>query len=170
MELFILCLKIFFARILDVSLGTTRMIVSVKGKKIYAAIIGFFEVFIWFLVARDALNVEVKTMFIPLSYALGYATGTFIGGLISEKVISGNLTVQIILSNQNTEIIDIIREKGYAVSVIDAKGQNDDKKYMLFMEINKNKLSKLKELIKTLDEKAFIVVNETKLVQNGYLK
>ncbi len=170
MEIFLLCLKIFFARILDVSLGTVRTIVTVKGKKIYAALIGFIEVFIWFLVARDALNVEIDTIFIPLSYSLGYATGTLIGGIISEKVISGNLTVQIVLSNQNTEIIDIIREKGYAVSVIDAKGQNDDKKYMLFMEINKNRLNSLKELIKTLDEKAFIVVNETKMVQNGYLK
>ena len=170
MEIFLLCLKIFFARILDVSLGTVRTIVTVKGKKFYAALIGFIEVFIWFLVARDALNVEIDTIFIPLSYSLGYATGTLIGGLISEKVISGNLTVQIVLSNQNTEIIDIIREKGYAVSVIDAKGQNDDKKYMLFMEINKNRLNSLKDLIKTLDEKAFIVVNETKMVQNGYLK
>lgn len=170
MEIFLLCLKIFFARILDVSLGTVRTIVTVKGNKFYAALIGFIEVFIWFIVVKDALNVEVNSIFIPLSYASGYATGTLLGGLISEKVISGNLTVQIILSNQNTEIIDIIREKGYAVSVIDAKGQNDDKKYMLFMEINKNKLSKLKELIKSLDEKAFIVVNETKLVQNGYLK
>ena len=170
MEIFLLCLKIFFARILDVSLGTVRTIVTVKGKKFYAALIGFIEVFIWFLVARDALNVEIDTIFIPLSYSLGYATGTLIGGFISEKVISGNLTVQIVLSNQNTEIIDIIREKGYAVSVIDAKGQNDDKKYMLFMEINKNRLNSLKDLIKTLDEKAFIVVNETKMVQNGYLK
>ncbi len=170
MEIFLLCLKIFFARILDVSLGTVRTIVTVKGNKFYAALIGFIEVFIWFLVARDALNVEIDTIFIPLSYSLGYATGTLIGGIISEKVISGNLTVQIVLSNQNTEIIDIIREKGYAVSVIDAKGQNDDKKYMLFMEINKNRLNSLKELIKTLDEKAFIVVNETKMVQNGYLK
>ena len=170
MKIFLLCLKIFFARILDVSLGTVRTIVTVKGKKIYAALIGFIEVFIWFLVARDALNVEVNNIFIPFSYSLGYATGTLLGGFISEKVISGNLTVQVILSNQNTEIIDRIREKGYAVSVIDAKGQNDDKKYMLFMEINKNKLNTLKELIKDLDNKAFIVVNETKLVQNGYLK
>ncbi len=170
MKIFLLCLKIFFARILDVSLGTVRTIVTVKGKKIYAALIGFIEVFIWFLVARDALNVEVNNIFIPFSYSLGYATGTLLGGFISEKVISGNLTVQVILSNQNTEIIDRIRKQGYAVSVIDAKGQNDDKKYMLFMEINKNKLNTLKELIKDLDNKAFIVVNETKLVQNGYLK
>lgn len=170
MEVLILCLKIFFARILDVSLGTVRTIITVKGKRLYASLIGLVEVFVWFVVVKDALNVDYNSIFIPISYSLGYATGTFLGGLISEKVISGNLTVQIILSNKNDEIVSIIREKGYAVSVIDVKGQSDETKYMLFMEINKNKLSKLKDLIKSLDEKAFIVVNETKLVQNGYLK
>ena len=170
MEILLLCLKIFFARILDVSLGTTRTIITVKGKRLYASLIGLVEVFIWFVVVKDALNVEYNSIFIPISYSLGYATGTFLGGTISEKVISGNLTVQIILSSKNDEIVNMIREKGYAVSVIDVKGQDENPKYMLFMEINKNKLNKLKDLIKSLDEKAFIVVNETKLVQNGYLK
>ena len=50
MELFILCIKVFFGRIFDVSLGTIRTIMTVKGKKIYATTIGFFEVFILSLI------------------------------------------------------------------------------------------------------------------------
>ena len=38
------------------------------------------------------------------------------------------------------------------------------------MEINKKRLGNIRKLIKDVDEKAFIVVNETKLVQNGYFK
>ena len=38
------------------------------------------------------------------------------------------------------------------------------------MEINKKRLTHLKKLIKDLDERAFIVVNETKMVHNGYFK
>ena len=38
------------------------------------------------------------------------------------------------------------------------------------MEINKKRLSHLKKVIKELDDKAFIVVNETKMVHNGYFK
>ena len=41
---------------------------------------------------------------------------------------------------------------------------------MLFMEIDKKKLEKLKKLIKSLDSRAFMVVNETKLVENGFFK
>ena len=169
MELLFLCLKIFFIRICDVSLGTVRMIVTVKGKTLLASLIGFIEVLIWFLVVKEALNTDSTSIFVALSYAGGYATGTFVGGMLSKKFISGNLGVQVVLSNRDDEIISKIRENGYAVSVMDVKGQ-DDLKYMLFIEINKKRIDHLNKLIKSLDEKAFIVVNETKLVQNGYIK
>ena len=171
MELLMLCIKVFSVRILDVSLGTMRTIVTVKGKTKTASLIGFVEVLIWFLVVREALNTDIESIWIAISYAGGYATGTLIGGYLSNKFIQGNFGVQVILSENNDSIIDTIRKEGYAVSVIDVKGQDKDKeKYMLFIEIDKKRFDHLRNLIKELDEKAFIVVNETRMVQNGYFK
>ena len=170
MELFILCVKIFFVRILDVSLGTVRMIITVKGNKLVASLIGFFEILVWFLIVKEALNTTETSIFIALSYSLGYATGTYIGGILSDKFISGTLSVQVILSNNNHKIVDKIREEGFAVSVVNVKGKEDHDKYMLFMEIDKKKINQLKYLIKSLDSKAFVVVNETKMVENGFFK
>lgn len=169
MALLFLCIKIFFVRILDVSLGTIRMIVTVKGNKLIASLIGFVEILIWFIVVKEALNTEETSIFIALSYAGGYATGTYIGGILSDKFISGTLSVQVVLSNNNHKIIDKIREEGFAVSVVNIKGIEEDK-YMLFIEIDKKKLNTLKYLIKSLDSKAFVVVNETKTVVNGFFK
>lgn len=169
--LILLCVKIFFIRILDVSLGTIRAIITVKGKASKASFVGFFEVLIWFIVVREALNTPESSIFIALSYSAGYATGTFIGSLLCNKFIDGNLTIQAILSNNDDNIVNSIRKAGYAVSVIDVKGLDSEQpKYMLFMEINKKRLTHLKKLIKDLDERAFIVVNETKMVHNGYFK
>ena len=170
MELFILCVKIFFVRILDVSLGTVRMIITVKGNKLVASLIGFFEILVWFLIVKEALNTTETSIFIALSYSLGYATGTYIGGILSDKFVSGTLSVQVILSNNNHQIVDKIREEGFAVSVVNVKGKEDHDKYMLFMEIDKKKINQLKYLIKSLDSKAFVVVNETKMVENGFFK
>ena len=41
---------------------------------------------------------------------------------------------------------------------------------MLFIEINNKSFSHIRKIIKEIDPKAFIVVNETKYVQNGYIK
>ena len=170
MELILLCIKIFLVRIVDVSLGTTRTLFVVKGKKKTAALIGFVEVFIWFIIVREALNTDSKSIFVAISYAAGFAIGTYIGSFLSEMFIKGNLTVQVIL-NQNDEVIEAIREKGYAVSVIDIKGKNNENnKWMLFIEINKKQNVNLQKLIHKLDKNAFIVINETKYVQNGFIK
>jgi uncharacterized protein YebE (UPF0316 family) len=169
MELLLLCIKIFCVRIIDVSLGTCRTIVTVKGNKLVAAIIGFVEVFVWFMIVREALNTDETSIFVAISYAGGYATGTYIGGFLSAVLIKGNFGVQVITSRKDDSMIDILRSNGYAVSVINVEGQDkNNERYMLFIEIDKNKFKKLKKLIKTLDEKAFIVVNETREVENGY--
>ena len=133
MNTFLLCLKIFSARILDVSLGTVRTVFTVKGKSLISALIGFIEVFIWFLIAREALSTNEVNMFIAVSYSLGYATGTYIGSILSKILIKGNLNVQVITNNHI--LIDKLRKEGFAVSVIDIKGM-DSNKYMLVIGIN----------------------------------
>jgi len=170
MDILNLCVIIFFGRVIDVSLATIRTIMTVKGKKIYASVIGFIEVFIWFIIVKEALNTDIQSIWIALAYAGGYATGTFIGGTLADKFIKGIFCIQVITSSRNDKMIDEIRNKGYAVSVIDAKGKDNVDKYMLFIEINKKNLNNIKAIIKEQDEKAFIVVSETKLVQNGFIK
>ena len=169
MEILLLCLKIFFVRILDVSMGTFRTIITVKGKSLFASLIGFIEVFIWFVVVQEALNTDETSIFIAISYALGFATGTYIGGFLSKKFISSNLSVQIV-TNKAIELSTALREKGYAVTVIDVEGiDNTQEKYMLFIGINNKNLNNLQQITKEIDPNAFIVINETKYVQNGFM-
>lgn len=167
-SILLLCIKIFFVRILDVSLGTVRTIVTIKGRNKLAALIGFIEVFVWFVVVKEALNTDETSIFIAIFYASGFAAGTYIGSILSDKFVSGNLLVQVII-NKNDKLVDEIRNLGYGVSVMDVKGKKSSK-YMLFIEIDKKSLSHLKRNIKELDSSAFIVVGETKFVHNGYFE
>lgn len=162
-----MCIKIFFARLIDVSLGTFRTINTVKGRDLVAALIGIVEITVWFLVVKEALNIENNSIWIVVSYALGFSVGTYIGGKISKRFIKSNLEVQVIMSNKDDDIVNKIRSKGYGVTAIEVKGAKDSK-YMLYIQIRNNSLEDLKTLIRKLDSKAFIVVNETKYVENGY--
>ena len=166
--LLFLCLKIFFVRIIDVSLGTVRTIISVKGNNLIASLIGFVEITVWFLVVKEALNTDENSLWIVFSYASGFATGTYIGGILSNKFIQSNLGVQVITTNIN--LVDILRDNGYGVSVLDIKGKKDEKKYMLYISITNKNYDELEKIIKSLDEKAFIVVNEIKALENGFIK
>ena len=46
MRLLKICVTIFLARIVDVSLGTFVTVLTVKNKRILATVIGFFDVII----------------------------------------------------------------------------------------------------------------------------
>ena len=170
--MFVLCFKIFFARIIDVSLGTIRTVLVVRGRRFTPAFIAFFEVLIWFLIAREALTTEVTSILIPICYAGGYATGTFIGGFISNNLVEGLIGVNVTTKKSGAKImIDEIRKAGFGVSVIDLKNpQDDEDKTLLIVQINKSKLKTLTAIIRKNDPDAFVVINETKYTQNGLIK
>lgn len=167
MVTFLTCIKIFVARLIDVSLGTFRTINTVKGRDLYAAMIGLIEITVWFLIVKEALNTDNNSIWIVVSYSFGFSVGTYIGGKISKKFIKSNLEVQVILSSRDDSVVDKIREEGYGVTAIEVNG-SVNKKYMLYIQIRDQSFEHLKSIIKKLDKKAFIVVNETKFVENGY--
>lgn len=170
MAIFLLCLQIFLFRIIDVSMGVVRTIMLVKRKTFFAAFIGFVEVLIWFLIVRNALNSDEQSIFVAIAYALGFATGTLVGGLLSKKFIRIKINVQVITSRRDETIIKAIRTSGFPATVLDALGSGDDKskRYLLYIEIENKDFKKLKDLILKLDPQAFIFVNELTNAVNGF--
>ena len=138
---------------------------TVKNKNIIASIIGFIEITVWFLIVKEALNTNNKSIFIVFSYALGFSVGTYIGGIISNKYIKGYVSVQVITTNNNLE--NILRKKQYGVTTINIENKNQK---MLIIQINNKSSEQLKKIINRTDPKAFIVINETKYIQNGFIK
>lgn len=101
---------------------------------------------------------------IVMSYALGYAIGTYIGGIINKYFIDGNLMILIFTKKDTIKIRNILKKSGYGISSITMSDDNN----LLLVEIRKKELKRLRKLIKEIDQKAFVIVNETLEVQNGY--
>lgn len=162
MNLLLTCLKIFFARILDVCISTVRTTFVLRGKTIIVAILAFFEITIWFLVAREALNTELN-FFIVISYSGGYTTGTILGTLITHKFINSNMEL-IVISNKikNTKKI---KDANYGVTIIN----KDKNQTVLLIETDKKRLEELTNLLHKLDNKAVITIKETRTIINGYI-
>lgn len=159
-----LCIKIFFTRILDVSLGTFRTILTVKNKNFLAGLLGFFEVFVWFVIVEEAMN-SSSSIWIAIFYSLGFAAGTIIGGYIAEYFIRTPISLQIITTN--TKMADFLYDKGYGVTQIKVNGKEGIRD-MLILETTDKHYKELMSLIRLVDEKAFVAINEKKYVHNGF--
>lgn len=159
-------LFIFCARVVDVSLATIRMLMIVRGKRLYAAMIGFFEVIVYI----TALNKVVGGLSNPanlLAYALGFATGNYVGSYIEEKLAIGLITVQII--TRESKLVGIIREKGFGVTVLEGKGKEGTRQ-VLMVSLSRKALPVLMEIIEQNDGAAFVTVMDTKVTLGGYFK
>ena len=166
MNTIMLCLEVFFARIVDVSIGVVSTMEVVKDRTTRAAILAFFEVLIWFVVARSALTTSNMNYIIAIFYALGYACGTLFGSYLSKKLIRGSASIEVISSIIKEKEIKIIKSKGYGISSITL----DNNKKMLYIQVDNRRIKELLNIIKSIDNKAFITVSDTKIVTNGYVK
>ena len=114
-------------------------------------------------------NPVVDTLMLALAYSLGFALGTLVGGILSKRFIKSNIHVQVILSSNNDEIIQTLKEKGYGQTIITAKGANSNNEtYMIFIETDTKKLKELRQILNSMDEKAFVSVSESTSVYNGF--
>ena len=171
MELLFVCIKIFFARILDVTIATFRQNILLKGKCVIGSLLAFAEIMIWFLVAREALTIPIQSLWIPISYSLGFATGTLIGSLLSKHFIRGEVGVQIIIDEEKKDLVNSLKMRGYSINLLHLEsGFNSVPKIMIFIEVSTKQLKKLEALIQKNAPDAFIVISDTKKVLKGIIK
>ncbi len=169
--LFLLCIQVFCCRIVDVSLGTVRTILTVKGKIGTASVIGFIEVFVWFVIVQAAISNGGTSLWVALFYAGGFAAGTYAGGKLANRFLKGILDIQIVTSSKNEKLIDAVRNAGFGVSVLNVNSSEfGDEKFMLIIEIKGENLKKLEKIVYSIDPGAFVMARETKFIQNGFFK
>ena len=163
------CLILCCGRIVDVSLGTIRTVLTIKEKSGLASCVGFVEVFIWFMIVRDALNSDYPAIYLAIAYALGFALGTFVGGKLAKALVPGHVTVEVITSNRSNVIPNRMREKGYGLTVINVnESEFGEPKYLIICDVDKTKLQKFTNKMKELDPGCFIIVRDTKAYAGGY--
>lgn len=160
----VLPILIFLSRVVDVSLGTVRIILVSKSFKIYAAILGFFEVLIW-IVAIGQLMGDVTNATTYLAYALGFSVGTFVGMMIEEKMAMGNLLLQVISRNHKQELLNVLRENKVKAYDIEASGV-DGKVGIIYIIVTRKNYKHVASTITKHDPKAFFAVEDISIVQD----
>lgn len=163
------CLTVFFGRIVDVSFATVKTVLTVKERTVAAALFGFCEVFVWFIVVRDALNSDMPSIVLALAYACGYACGTLIGGWLARNLIPGRMTVEVITSDRSDKIPAAMREAGYALTVINVnESEFGAPKYYILADVDKKRVPVFEKRVRELDPGAFIMLRETKGSIGGF--
>jgi len=161
----LLPLLIFIARIIDVTIGTIRIVMVSKGQKFWAPLLGFFEMLIW-LIAISRIFENLDNWVCYFAFAAGFGAGNFIGLRIEEKLAMGIVKIQIITSTNAKLLIDNLKKAGYGITHHDAKGASEDVS-IIYSIIKRTQLPSVIDTIKTSNPNAFYSIEDVRTVSNG---
>jgi uncharacterized protein YebE (UPF0316 family) len=161
----ILPLLICCSRIIDVSLGTMRIIFLSKGYRVLAPVMGFFEVLIWIIVISQVMQ-NLTNIINYVAYALGFALGSYVGLAIERRLSLGMVVVRVITAKDAGDLITFMRKEGYGVTVVNGEGSSGRVK-IIFTVIKRTAIDTVVGHIKRFSPRAFYTVEDIQSVTEG---
>jgi uncharacterized protein YebE (UPF0316 family) len=161
----ILPLLIFFARIIDVTLGTMRIIFVSKGQRLIAPILGFFEVFIW-IIAIGQIMGNINNFACYFGYAAGFAMGNYVGMRLEEHLAMGNILVRVISSKSGDILIKNLNIKGFGATMVEGEG-SAGKVQLIYSIVKREDLKDVIAVIEEFNPKAFFTIEDIRKVSSG---
>ena len=141
-------LAIFLFKIIENTLSTLRLIIVAKGKKFSGAILQFIISIIWVISTGIVVHNLNDDPYKILFFALGSLIGSYVGGLIEEKIALGYDLITIY------EFNDIKFSNNYIIKLI----KNKNNIQIISKKKNRNKI------IKTIDKSLTITIESIKLI------
>ena len=159
-------LLIFSLRLVDVSLGTIRFIMVVRGRKIEAWILAFFKAIVFVLVIQTVLS-DIGNWTNILGYATGFATGMVVGIWIEGKIAIGYTHLRIISSRRGVELAEKLRDGGYAVTEINGYGMEGTVS-LLYCDVRRRRAVEVQSIVARIDPNAFVTAEAVRSIQRGF--
>jgi len=157
---------IFCARLLDVPIGTIRMMMVMAGHKYVSALLGFFEVMIWVVAVGKAIQ-YLDSLVALVAYGAGFAVGTLVGMSIEQRLAIGWRVIRIINPKPELLLADSLRADGLSATRVDGLGGSKSTEgpvEMVFLAVKRKVVPDVMSKIATVAPEAFVSVERAEKV------
>ena len=147
-------IMVFFARVVDVSVGTVRTISTVHGRMKTAFILGAIEVSVWIVVVSALIEKISDKPVLVIFYALGFSTGNVVGILMERRIAFGYAGLRIFCRENGMELAAALRQAGYAVTTFQGQGKSGPV-LEVYMVVKRKDLKGILEISQEIEPDAF---------------
>ncbi len=159
-------LMIFGLRITDMSLDTLRVLFVVRGRKQIAWVLGFCQSAVYVIAIAKVLS-NLGNPLTVLGYAAGFATGNVLGMYVEERLAIGHIQLQIVTKKRGAALAKALREGGYGVTEISARGK-DGSVRLLTASVLRKDLAHAQAIVHKTDQDAFVTSEDVRPVRRGF--
>lgn len=167
-EALLFALALFAVRVFNIALGTIRLIIITRQMRVLSAIMGFFESLIFALTMGVVVS-DLTNVVNLISYAGGFAVGSYVGMVIEQRFITSYVTVNIITHAKGHEIALALREAGFGVTETSGEGR-DGMVTMLRSVVINREVKQVMRIAHSVHPEAFIAVEEARPLHRGWLR
>ncbi len=161
-------IMIFLARLTDVSMGTIRQILIIRGRRGIASISAFFEIMIWILAVSRVIT-QLDKFYYMIAFALGFASGNYLGSYIEERIALGYMFAYIVPKKHPLELAEKLRKAGFGVTVMQGFGFSGP--HLIYNILFKRKdAHRLSKEIKKHDKDAFYTFLDVRSERGGFVR
>ncbi|CAA6679166.1 MULTISPECIES: DUF2179 domain-containing protein [unclassified Lentimonas] len=150
----VLAFIVFLSRVLDVSIGTIRMIATVQGRVYLAFVLGLFEVTIWLIVIATVVNTVLARPWLLIFYALGFSTGNVVGIILERKLALGHAVLRVITGKNAEKIQQVLRADGFRVTQFEGTGATGPVSELQIV-CERKLLTRALQLVQSIDPEVF---------------
>jgi uncharacterized protein YebE (UPF0316 family) len=162
-----IALLIFCLRICDVSIGTVRVIYTIRGNRVASAVLGFLESLIWIFAISRAMK-YVNNPLSMIGWAGGFSAGTVLGITLERWIATGHILMRVISLEKAEALRDALRNAAVGVTAVPAEGRGGAL-MILFAVAPRKRGKEMIKLVKEIDPNAFITVDPVSQAIGGYL-
>jgi uncharacterized protein YebE (UPF0316 family) len=160
-------LLVFVLRVTDVSIGTLRVLYTVRGRRLLAAGLGAVEAGV-FIVAIGRVLSDLSEPLKMVGYALGFAAGTALGVTVESWIASGFILARVISRRKSAEVLEALRQGQFGVTAVRGQGREGDV-LILFVVARRKRGRQMLGLIQQIDRQAFVTIDSIATSLGGYL-
>ena len=161
MELMLEALLIVVLRMVDVSIGTIRIILLTRGSRWRASGLGFVEVLIWvFAVALVVQELDDPVRMV--AFALGFSLGTLLGATIERWLAIGTVLIQAVAPVTSPSSAQALRSCGFRVTEVNGEGRDGEVRLVVLV-LPRRELKTALSTIQSTNPAALVTVADVAL-------
>lgn len=161
-----MALIIFSLRVGDMALDTIRVLFVVRGRKTIAWFLGAAQSSI-FVLAISSVLANLDNPLNVVAYATGFATGNVVGMLIEDRLAVGHIHLTIMSPSRGVLLAEKLREAGYAVTEMAARGKNGMVS-VLYCDVLRKNVQGAEKIVLETDPDAFVTAEDVRPRRHGF--
>lgn len=159
-QLLLVSLLIFVLQATNITVGSLRVMMLVRGRRLAAGGLALLESTVWIYAAGQVIN-DLGNPMKVVAYVTGFAVGTMVGVTVERWMALGKSLLRIVAPVDSPQVVDALRERGFYATVINAAGRDGDVR-VVFSVVPRRQIKTVEELVVRINPRAFVTFEETR--------